>query len=130
MVQRGKPSDDHHPGPDQHEGPELQHLGQPGDAALPGLRRQAHQDGEPDRITQARDGRLEVHHPFEGIDSPAKQVHRADEREQQCEHDIIDRSGEKVPVNGTDGRLQQQARNKKTPSDEEAFLQVPGFLPH
>ena len=130
VVQRGKPGNDHHPGPYQHEGPELQHLRQPRNAAPTRLNYETHQDGKPGCIAQARDGCRKVHHPFEGIDLPAEQEHRADEHEEQGQHDPIDRSRKQVPVDGADGQLQQQPHNKKAPSDDEAFLHSPGFSPH
>ena len=130
VVQGRHSGDQRHPAIDENEGPEPDHLGQPGDAAFAGLRREPHHDGERDGIAEAGEGRPDVHHPFEGADFPAQQEHRDDDRQQAAHHDVVDGGRKLAPVDGAGGHLQHQAFEKKAPSDEEAFRHSPGLVTH
>ena len=130
MVQSGQGRNHHHPGPDQDEWPEPQHLAQPRHPTHTYLRKQAHQYGKGRGVHQTGNGRSRMHHPLESIDFTTQREHHADSGQQQDQHDQVDRPGKELPPDGARRHLQQHSRKKKASSDEEALLHFPRFNPH
>ena len=125
MVYTGQGVDNQQPGPYKHEGPETQHLRQPGNSVTAQLRHQTHDHCKAQGPGDGSYCSFSVHHPSECVHPLPEHEHYGDQREKDCKQYYIHRPGEVLPTHRSAGNLQAQTQSEYKSSCRKAFFNGP-----